>query len=167
MPINFNNVTFGNAQRGWTAGSIAPRAPISGPVSNVPMSGNIPIGVMQAIGNLSAEQAFRNFLSGQVMNPTPIMMSPPPAAAPNPADALRMQQQRTASNASSMLGQSINRVQQQLALQPVLFGGISPMGMGSQRAGLQQQQFSLENQLAAANAAAFGAPQTSGWVGVY
>lgn len=167
MAINLNRVSFGNAQRGWTAGSIAPRAPISGPVANIGTSGNIPSNILQAIGNLNAEQAFRNFMSGQVMNQQPsVVLAPPP---PNEADLIRakleQERQQNLSNTASLLGQSINRVSQRLSNQPTLFGGIMPMGMGAERAGLQQQQFDLSNQLAATNAAMFGTPRTSGWVG--
>lgn len=153
MAVNSTNVTFGNASRGWTAGSIAPQTRANAPVANIPMSGNVPSNILQAVGNLSAEQAFRNFLSTQLMGggvaQPQIMMAPP---AVNPASALQAQniQAQQAANAANQV--QLARVNEQLAAQPVLFGGISPMGMGAQRAALQSQQFNLE-------------PRLSGWFG--
>lgn len=108
------------------------------------MSGNVPSNILQAVGNLSAEQAFRNFLSTQLMGSPAqpqIIMAP---SAIDPASALQAQtaQAQQAANVANQV--QLARVGQQLASQPVLFGGISPMGMGAQRAALQQQQFGLE-----------------------
>lgn len=168
MAVNFNpTLTFGSAQRGWTAGSIAPKSTITGPVANIPMSGNnIPANILQAVGNLSTEQAFRNFLGQQVMQqPQPVVMFPPP----NPADEIRAKteqaQQQAAQNAALVAQRQLSIGNQQLLNYPMLAGGMAPMGFGAPRAALQQRQFGLENQLAQANAAAFGAPRMSGWTG--
>lgn len=158
MAINLDRVTFGNAQRGWTAGSIAPRAPISGPIANVGTSGNIPANILQAVGNLSAEQAFRNFLSGQVMNQQP---QAAPAPSIDVSAILQAQNVAAQQNAAQRMTQGIQwnlaNVNQQLNTLPTGFGGISPMGSAT-RANLQNQQFALENQLGAA-------PRISGWLG--
>lgn len=169
------NLTRTYPTSGWTAGSIAPRQlspAITGPGMNIPMSGNIPANIMQAIGNLSADQAFRQFLGQQVMGQQqqqPQFMFPPP----NPADEIRAKteqaRQQAAQVAASNAMRQLGFNQQQISNFPALAGGIAPMGMGAQRAALQQNQFSLENQLAAANAAAWGTPQPqanrfSGWV---
>lgn len=167
MPINLTRVTQGNT-RGWTAGSIAPRPPISGPVANIGTSGNIPSNILQAIGNLSAEQAFRQFLGNQV---APQMMIQAPALA-NPATALQpgiAAQQAAARRTADQTAQQLSLVNQNLLNFPSLMGGIAPMGMTG-RATLQQQQFDLQNQLAANSAAAFATQATSpralsGWVG--
>lgn len=168
MAINLTRVTQGNT-RGWTAGSIAPRAPISGPVANIGTSGNIPSNILQAIGNLSAEQAFRQFLGNQVA--PQMMLQAPVLPGINPATALQTgtAQQAAARRTADQTAQQLSLVNQNLLNFPSLMGGISPMGMTG-RATLQQQQFDLQNQLAANNAAAFATQATSpralsGWVG--
>lgn len=168
MAVNYSRVTQGSAQRGWTAGSIAPRAtePMRGPVANVGMSGNIPSNIMQAIGNLSAQQAFQQFLgSAPGQQQQPIIVAP----APDPAAMLRAQieqaQQKAAESAAATAKYQLSRIMPQIGNFQTGFGGIAPMGTGAGRAALQQQQFGLENQLALANAAAWGVPRMSGWVG--
>lgn len=169
MAVNFNpTITFGSARRGWTAGSISPQTKVADPPisANIGTSGNIPSNIMQAIGNLSAEQAFRNFLGQQVMQqPQPVVMFPPP----NPADEIRAKteqaQQQAAQNAALVAQRQLSIGNQQLLNYPMLAGGMAPMGFGAPRAAIQQRQFGLENQLAQANAAAFGAPRMSGWMG--
>lgn len=148
MAVNFTNVTRGNAARGWTAASIAPQVRANSPVGNIPMSGNVPSNILQAVGNLSAEQAFRNFLSTQLMGvgsaPPQVIIAPSidPSAA---LQAQNIQAQQRASQADNAANQAqLARVGQQLAAQPLFLGGISPMGLGAQRAALQQQQFGLE-----------------------
>lgn len=170
MAVNFSRVTQGSAQRGWTAGSIAPRVSnMRGPFASIGTSGNIPSNIMQAIGNLSAEQAFRQFLGSQVVPQT--MMQAPVLSGVNPAAALQAgtAQQAAARRAADQTAQQLSLVNQNLLNFPSLMGGIAPMGMTG-RANLQQQQFDLQNQLAAANAAAFANQATSpralsGWVG--
>lgn len=167
MAINLTRVTQGNT-RGWTAGSIAPRAPISGPVANIGTSGNIPANIMQAIGNLSAQQAFQQFLGsapGQQQQPTILTPAPDPAAMIR-AQTEQARQKSAASDAATAQYQ-LSRIMPQIYNFQSGFGGIAPMGMGAPRAALQQRQFDLENQIAFANAAAYGVPQMSGWVGGY
>lgn len=160
MAVNFTAVTQGSPIRGWTAGSISPRPQITGPVANIGTSGNIPSNILQAIGNLNAEQAFRQFLGNQIFGSA---MSAPAATMPmvvNPADALQAQsaqaqrqaEQRAATNAA----QQLSLVNQNLLNYPTGFGGISPMGLGAPRAALQQQQFNLQSMLSAS-------PKISGW----
>lgn len=147
MAVNFTNVTRGNATRGWTGASIAPQVRANAPVGNIPMSGNVPSNILQAVGNLSAEQAFRNFLSNQLMGaPAQPQVIIAPSIDPSAAlQAQNIQTQQRASQANNAANQAeLARVGQQLAAQPLFFGGISPMGMGAQRAALQQQQFGLE-----------------------
>lgn len=166
MAVNYSRVTQGSAQRGWTAGSIAPRATDTrGPIANIGTSGNIPSNILQAIGNLSAEQAFRNLFSGGG-GVTQTIAPPAPMLSSNPAVALQEAQQKAAADSAARAQQQLSLVNQNLLNFPALMGGIAPMGMGAPRAAMQQQQFGLENQIAAANAAAFAAaPRMSGWVG--
>lgn len=167
MAINLTRVTQGNAQRGWTAGSIAPASTgFAGFAANVPTSGNIPANIMQAIGNLSAQQAFQQFLgSAPGQQQQPIVIAP----ASDPAAELRAQteqaRQRAAVSAAATAQHQLSRILPQINNFQTGFGGIAPMGLGAERAALQQQQFGLENQLALANAAAWGTPRMSGWVG--
>lgn len=171
MAINFSRVTFGDAPRGWTAGSISPRAPITGPVSNISTSGNIPSNILQAIGNLSAQQAFRQMLSGPSMSPP--QSGPIVAPAPDPVALLQARtanaQQQAAQRAAQGLQWNLANVAAQINAIPTGAGGIAPMGgvAGAQRAGLLQNQFNLQNQLASANNASFGVPRMSGWQGGY
>lgn len=171
MAVNFSNVTYGSAPRGWTAGSISPQVPISGtPIANIPTSGNIPSNILQAIGNLNAQQAFRQFLTGMNV-PQPQAAPVMTMAAPDPAALLRAQtaaaQQRAAENAARVAQRDIAKISAQINAIPVGIGGITPMGgvSGAQRAGLIQNRFDLQNQLATANSAAFGIPRMSGWMG--
>lgn len=190
MAVNYSNVTFGSPVRGWTAGSIAPapRAAVAdtrnlppadtrnvtadtrGPVANIGTSGNIPTNIMQAIGNLTAQQAFQNFLSGSPSaTPQAAGFSPQVVNYIDQAAILRAQneaaRQQAAQAAASSINWQLSGINQSLKNLPTQFGGILPMGMGAERAALQQQQFGLENQLAMANAGAFGIPRMSGWVG--
>lgn len=168
MAINLSRVTFGSAPRGWTAGSISPQASITGPVANISTSGNIPANILQAIGNLNAQQAFRQFLR---MAAPQAQFAPTAPPAPDPVALLQAQtanaQQRAAERAAQGLQWNLAKIGSQINAIPTGFGGIAPMGgvAGAQRAGLLQNQFDLQNQLAAANNAAFGVPRTSGWQG--
>lgn len=172
MAVNYSRVTQGSAQRGWTAGSIAPRATDTrGPIANIRTSGNIPSNIMQAIGNLSAQQAFQSFLTGmpgsggQQQQPgAPQVVFNVDQAAIQRAEVEKARQ-RAAQAAAGSAGWQLSGINQSLLNLPTQFGGILPMGMGAERAALQQQQFGLENQLAMANAAAFATPRVNGWVG--
>lgn len=171
MAVNFSRVTFGDAPRGWTAGSIAPRAPIAGPVANISTSGNIPANILQAIGNLNAQQAFRQLLGGPGV--TPPQAAQVMAPAPDPVALLQARtasaRQQAAERAAQGLQWNLANVASQINAIPTGAGGITPMGgvAGAQRANLLQNQFNLQNQLATANNVAFGMPRTSGWQGGY
>jgi hypothetical protein len=169
MAVNFTNVTYGSAPRGWTAGSISPRAPITGPIANIPTSGNIPSNILQAIGNLNAQQAFRQFLTG--MNVPQPQAAPVMTVASDPAALLRAQtadaQQKAAAAEAQRVQRALANIGAQINAIPTGFGGITPMGgvAGAERANLMQNRFDLQNQLATANSAAFGVPRMSGWMG--
>lgn len=150
MAINLTNVTFGNAQRGWTSGSISPKAPVSGPmpgpVANIPTSGNIPSNILQAVGNLQGEQAFRNFLSNLIVPQG--ALSGQPTIQPAPDEAARIQaeteraRQRDASAQAQAAANSMNVINWGLGNVPTGFGGISLMG-DSSRYNLQNQALGL------------------------
>lgn len=167
MAINLTNVTFGNAQRGWTSGSISPRAPVSGPVANIPTSGNIPSNILQAVGNLQGEQAFRNFLSNLVV-PQGGMMPQPAMIQSDPAELVRAETERARQQAAIDTARAtqwdLSGINQAITRVPTGFGGIGMMG-DSTRYDLQNQQLRLRPQVAALNAAAFGGPRYSGWTG--
>lgn len=166
MAVNTTNVTFGNAQRGWTSGSISPKAPVSGPISgpvaNIPTSGNIPSNILQAVGNLQGEQAFRNFLSNLIVPQQQSTAPPMILAAPNIAGQTAAAQQKAAQSAAAAIQWDLAGINQAISRVPTGFGGIGAMG-DSTRYDLQNRQLALRPQLAAANSAAWGVPQMSGW----